>query len=114
MSHIAVVGAGLAGLTVAARLRAQGYAGRITLFGAEPAPPYDRPPLSKRYLLGEMRLDQLYLRAIEFYEQNNIVLRLDTAVEAIHPPSSTLIAGGKSESYSHLVLTTGSKPRRLS
>ena len=63
MSGIVIVGAGQAGASLAAKLRALGYAGSLTLIGEESAPPYQRPPLSKGYLLGEMELERLYLRA---------------------------------------------------
>ena len=67
MQHFVVVGAGQAGATLAARLRADGFDGKITLIGAEPVHPYQRPPLSKAYMLGEMELSRLLLRAPEWY-----------------------------------------------
>ncbi len=67
MSHVVVIGAGQAGASVVARLRAKGHEGPITLIGEEPVPPYQRPPLSKGYLLGEMEADRLMLRSPEFY-----------------------------------------------
>jgi 3-phenylpropionate/trans-cinnamate dioxygenase ferredoxin reductase subunit len=93
MTHIAVIGAGLAGFTVSARLRALGYGGRITLFGAEGVPPYDRPPLSKKYLLGDVRLEQLHLRPQAFYEQHDIVLRLEEPVKETRGQIFRLRAG---------------------
>ena len=113
MTHIVVVGAGQAGSAVAAKLRALGFAGDITLIGAEPAPPYQRPPLSKAYLLGEMAAERLWLRAPEFYDDQRITLRLGTPVTAIDPAGRTVHLGGEVLSYDHLVLTTGSTPRRL-
>ena len=62
MSHVVVIGAGQAGSSLVARLRAKGFDGQITLLGEEPLPPYQRPPLSKAYLLGEMEPDRLLLR----------------------------------------------------
>ena len=62
MEKIVVIGAGQAGASCVAKLRAEGFAGKITLIGEEHAPPYQRPPLSKAYLLGEMALERLYLR----------------------------------------------------
>ena len=54
MTHVVVVGAGQAGASLVAKLRAEGFDGDVTLIGAEPVPPYQRPPLSKAYLLGEI------------------------------------------------------------
>ena len=67
MSHIVVIGAGQAGASLVARLRNDGFDGTITLIGAEPHPPYQRPPLSKAYLLGEMEKERLFLRPESFY-----------------------------------------------
>ncbi|MFP4449347.1 MAG: FAD-dependent oxidoreductase, partial [Rhodosalinus sp.] len=83
MDSIVVVGAGQAGASLVAKLRAEGYTGRLTLIGEEHAPPYQRPPLSKKYLMGEMALDRLYLRPESFYADNGIDLRLDETVVAI-------------------------------
>ena len=71
MSGTIIIGAGQAGSAVAAKLRNIGYEGDITLIGAETAPPYQRPPLSKKYMLGEMELERLYLRPIDFYKTNS-------------------------------------------
>ncbi len=113
MSHIIVIGAGQAGASCVARLRAKGFAGDITLIGEEPVPPYQRPPLSKAYLLGDMTRDRLYLRPAEFYEDQRIKLRLGTRVAAIDADARTVRAGEETLHYDHLVLTTGSSPRRL-
>ncbi len=83
MTHVVVIGAGQAGASVVARLRAQGHDGPITLIGEEPVPPYQRPPLSKGYLLGEMGADRLMLRSPEFYAEQGITLRLGQPVTAI-------------------------------
>ncbi|WP_306110717.1 MULTISPECIES: NAD(P)/FAD-dependent oxidoreductase [Roseovarius] len=113
MSGIVVVGAGQAGSSLVAKLRTLGYDGKVTLIGEEHAPPYQRPPLSKKYLLGEMELERLYLRPESFYSENMIDLRLDAAVTAIDRTDKVVVAGGQAVSYEHLVLTTGSVPRRL-
>ena len=113
MSGIVVVGAGQAGSSLVAKLRTLGYDGKVTLIGEEHAPPYQRPPLSKKYLLGEMELERLYLRPESFYSENMIDLRLDAAVTAIDRTDKVAVAGGQAVSYEHLVLTTGSVPRRL-
>ena len=69
MAGIVVIGAGQAGASLVAKLRALGYDGDLTLIGEEPVPPYHRPPLSKQYLLKEMALDRLFLRSNEFGER---------------------------------------------
>ena len=113
MRHVVVIGAGQAGAACVARLRSKGYEGRITLIGEEPVPPYQRPPLSKAYLLGEMPLERLYLRPESFYAENGIELRLGARVEAIDPAAKTVTVEGETLAYDDLVLTTGSSPRRL-
>ena len=113
MSGIVIVGAGQAGASLAAKLRSLGFEGRITMIGEEPAPPYQRPPLSKGYLLGEMELDRLYLRAPSFWEEQGITLKLGAPVTAIDRTAKTVRAGGETISYDQLALTTGSRPRRL-
>jgi 3-phenylpropionate/trans-cinnamate dioxygenase ferredoxin reductase subunit len=114
MAHFVVIGAGQAGASLVARLRGQGFGGEITLIGEEPVPPYQRPPLSKGYLLGEMGLERLYLRSPEFYVEHQITLRLGTAVESINPATRTVwMADGTPLHYDQLALTTGSVPRRL-
>ncbi|MFO1202528.1 MAG: FAD-dependent oxidoreductase [Tabrizicola sp.] len=111
--RVVIVGAGQAGAALAAKLRALGHQGEIVMLGDEPAPPYQRPPLSKAYLLGEMEEDRLWLRAPEFWAENNVELRLGQAVTAIDPTAKTVTVGGEALEYDHLALTTGSTPRRL-
>ena len=113
MAHVVVVGAGQAGSAVVAKLRGLGFDGQITLVGEEPAPPYQRPPLSKAYLMGEMEEERLWLRSNAFYAEQNITLRLGEKVGAIDRAAKTLTVGDQTLSYDHLVLTTGSTPRRL-
>ncbi|MFN3823343.1 MAG: NAD(P)/FAD-dependent oxidoreductase [Pseudorhodobacter sp.] len=114
LAGIVVVGAGQAGAALVAKLRALGFSGPITLIGAEPVPPYQRPPLSKAYLLGDAVAERLFLRPTEFYAQNAITLRMGEAVAAIDTGAKTLtLAGGERLAYDDLVLTTGSVPRRL-
>lgn len=113
MGGIVIIGAGQAGAALAAKARALGFAGEITMIGAETAPPYQRPPLSKAYLMGTMEADRLWLRAPDFYAENKIALRLGQEVTAINPAAQTVSVGSESLSYDHLALTTGSTPRRL-
>ena len=113
MSHVVAIGAGQAGAALAARLRSGGHAGPITLIGEEPILPYQRPPLSKGYLLGEMGADRLTLRSADFYAEHDIALRLGAPVSAIDPKARTVTLGTETIRYDDLVLTTGSVPRRL-
>ena len=113
MRSIVIIGAGQAGAALAAKLRGLGFDGRVTMIGEEPAPPYQRPPLSKGYLLGEMEEDRLWLRSPEFYAEQAITLRLGEAVSAIDTVAQTVTVGGEVLAYDELALTTGSTPRRL-
>ncbi|WP_132860577.1 NAD(P)/FAD-dependent oxidoreductase [Shimia isoporae] len=113
MTHVVVIGAGQAGSSCVAKLRNGGFEGDVTLIGAEPVPPYQRPPLSKKYLLGEMELERLFLRPESFYAEQNIKLRTGTKVTGIDSVSKTVSIGAETLRYDHLVLTTGSEPRRL-
>lgn len=113
MPHIIVIGAGQAGASLTAKLRGLGYQGDITLIGQETVPPYQRPPLSKAYLLGAMDRERLFLRPEEFYQNQNITLRLNTTVKAIDPNAKTVSFGGDALNYDQLALTTGSTPHHL-
>jgi len=111
--RIVIVGAGQAGAALAAKLRALGHQGPLTLIGEEPAPPYQRPPLSKAYLLGEMEEERLWLRSPEFWAENDVTLKLGARVTAIDRAAKTVTAGDEAIPYDVLALTTGSTPRRL-
>ncbi len=113
MSGVVVIGAGQAGASLVAKLRSEGYEGPITLIGEEPVPPYQRPPLSKKYLLGEMALERLYLRPESYYAEAGIDLRLGVRVTAIDRAARSVVMGAERLGYEHLVLTTGSRPRHL-
>ena len=113
MRHVVVVGAGQAGFSFVSRLRNLGFDGLITLVGGELVPPYQRPPLSKKYLLGEMSLERLYLRPLKFYEEQNINLRLGEDVTAVNALKKIINIGEEIISYDELVFTTGSNPRYL-
>jgi 3-phenylpropionate/trans-cinnamate dioxygenase ferredoxin reductase component len=110
---VMIVGAGQAGASLAARLRTLGHGGAITLVGDEPSPPYQRPPLSKSYLLGEIGEDRLWLRSAEFYAEQGITLRLGQPVSRIDRAAKAVHVGGDRLAYDVLALTTGSIPRGL-
>ena len=113
MSHIVVVGAGQAGSSLSAKLRSLGFDGKVTLIGEESVPPYQRPPLSKAYLLGDMALERLYLRPAQFYVDQDIDLRLGQTVQDLNLEAKTLTLDGEVLEFDQLALTTGSVPRHL-
>jgi len=114
MTHVVVIGAGQAGASLVTRLRSRGFDGAITLIGDEPVPPYQRPPLSKKYLLGEMALERLYLRPGAAYAEAGIDLRTGTQATAIDRAAREVVLSGDERlGYDTLVLATGSRPRRL-
>lgn len=113
MSHIVVIGAGQAGSSLVAKLRSLGFDGQVTLIGEEPVAPYQRPPLSKKYLLGEIEVERLHLRPESFYSENDITLRLGTKVSAVDAKAKTLILGDEVLHWDQLAFTTGSEPRLL-
>ncbi|MDZ4095916.1 MAG: FAD-dependent oxidoreductase [Paracoccaceae bacterium] len=113
MSGILIIGAGQAGVSLAARLRSLGYSGALTLIGEEPVLPYQRPPLSKGYLLGDMPLDRMFLRPRSWYTDLDIDLKLGTPVARIDRAARAIHLGGGTIGYDQLALTTGAIPRRL-
>ena len=110
---IVVVGAGQAGASLVAKLRSNGHQGEITMIGSEPDLPYQRPPLSKKYLLGEIGKERLFLRPQNFYDDQAITLAMGRTVQAVDRTAKTVKAGDTVYPYDHLVLTTGSSPRYL-
>jgi 3-phenylpropionate/trans-cinnamate dioxygenase ferredoxin reductase subunit len=111
---IVIVGAGQAAASFIARHVALASPQPLLLIGEEPHPPYQRPPLSKKYLLGELERERLFIRPLEWYREQNIGLRFDTRVDALEPDQHrVLTAGGESFEYDKLLLCTGSSPRRL-
>jgi len=109
-----VVGANLTGGAAVTTLRAEGFDGRVILIGAEREPPYERPPLSKDYLRGEIDRDSFMLRAASWYEENDIELRLDSIVARIDPRSGQVVLdGGERLPYDRVLVATGGRNRRL-
>ena len=113
MSGIVIIGGGQAAASVAAKARALGYAGDVTILGEEAIAPYQRPPLSKAYLLGDMPLDRLTLRGDDFWAGQGITLRTGVRVDAIDPALKQVRFGDEVLTYDDLVLCTGAPPRRL-
>lgn len=113
MAGVLIIGAGQAGFATAAALRARGYGGAITLIGAEAMAPYQRPPLSKAYLLGQLSDDRLLLKPEGFYPEQGIGLRTGTAALAIDPVRRRVETDAGELAYDQLVLATGTAPRRL-
>lgn len=114
MSGIVVIGAGQAAGQAAASLRQEGFEGDITIIGDEAQAPYQRPPLSKAYLSGEVGLDRVLVRPEKFYSDKNIDLRSSTRAEKIDRTAKTVsVSGGDTISYDKLLISTGSRPRIL-
>ena len=111
---IIIAGAGHAAGQLAVSLRQGKFTGRIIMVGEEPYLPYQRPPLSKKYLAGELELERMYVRHQLFYDEHNIDVRLSTRVEKIDRRDQTvMLSDGQQEHYDRLVLATGSHVRKL-
>jgi 3-phenylpropionate/trans-cinnamate dioxygenase ferredoxin reductase subunit len=111
---IVIIGAGQAGAQAVQSLRAEGFTGPITMVGDEAYPPYQRPPLSKAYLLGTFERPRLFLKADSYYAEAGCELLLNTSAKAIHRAERTVeLTDGRKLSYDKLLLTTGARVRRL-
>ncbi|WP_421728937.1 NAD(P)/FAD-dependent oxidoreductase [Brevundimonas sp.] len=111
---VVIIGAGHGGGTAAAMLRQQGYDGSIVLIGEEPHPPYQRPPLSKGWLKGEVDADALTLRPREWYGEAKVGLRTSTRVIRIDRDAKVVeLSTGDRVSYDHLIIATGARARKL-
>lgn len=112
--RLVVAGGGQAAFALVAKLRALKDMRPVTMIAAEKSLPYQRPPLSKKYLLGEADLDRLLYRAQNWYAENDVDIRLGTRVTAIDRQARTVaLDDGASIEYGTLALATGSTPRRL-
>jgi 3-phenylpropionate/trans-cinnamate dioxygenase ferredoxin reductase component len=111
---IVIAGASVAGAQAAATLRAEGFDGRIVLVGAEPEPPYERPPLSKGFLEGEVSESEFRLHDIDWYAEQEIDLQLCThATKLDITTCAVTLDNGETLNYDQLLITTGATPRRL-
>ncbi len=114
MDKIVIAGAGQAAIQSAVSLRKFGYEGSITIIGEESHPPYQRPPLSKDYLLGKTQLDRVHLKKETFYEENKIELIINTRVESIDRKRKTVSLSNKENlDYGKLIIAAGSRVRKL-
>ena len=113
LTDILIVGAGLAGARTAESLRALGHDGTIQLVGSEAHPPYERPALSKAFLLGKRSPSDLSLRSSRFWRDHAVDLRLGAAVESIDVAGRRAVVDGQTIRWRALVLATGLRARRL-
>ena len=112
--RIVITGAGQAGAQAAVTLRQKGFGGSVTMIGAEDHPPYQRPPLSKAYLKGEMTADRLHLRPSDFYEAHGITLALgDPAASLDLAARQVTTESGATHAYDRLLIATGAPARRI-
>jgi 3-phenylpropionate/trans-cinnamate dioxygenase ferredoxin reductase subunit len=108
-----IVGGGLAGAKAAETLREDGFAGRLVLIAAEDELPYERPPLSKGYLLGQAPREEAFVHPREFYGEHDIELLTGTAATAVDTAGHRVtLADGRDLSYDRLLIATGAQPRR--
>lgn len=112
--RIVIVGAGQAAAQACASLRQFGYPGALTLIGDEPALPYQRPPLSKAYMKGDLAEERLYFKPQDWYDSQSIDVMRNTRVTTIDRAARTVTTdSGKSLDYDALIISTGSRPRAL-
>lgn len=112
--HLVIVGAGQAAVQVIQTLRQNDYAGEISLVGAESHPPYQRPPLSKKYLAGALERERLYLKPAAFYESRGVTLHLGVGAARLDRGARTVrLEDGRELNYDRLLLATGSRPRQI-
>lgn len=113
-SIVVVVGGGQAAGQVVSSLRQEGFIGRIVLIASERSPPYQRPPLSKSYLAGDLPPERLLLKTPGYYVQLDVDVRIGLSVTRVRLPDRALdLDDGTSLAYDHLVFATGSRPRIL-
>jgi 3-phenylpropionate/trans-cinnamate dioxygenase ferredoxin reductase subunit len=113
-ADVVIVGAGHGGAQCAIALRQGGFTGSITMFGREPEPPYERPPLSKEYFAREKTFDRLYIRPPQFWGEKDIELHLGVEVTAVDATAKQItLSTGATCDYGKLVWAAGGDPRKL-
>ena len=110
---VSIVGASLAGYWAAETLRRDGFEGRISLIGDEPHAPYDRPPLSKKFLAGDLDADRLPLTTAEKLADLGLEMRLGCRATGLDVATRTLEVDGVAEPYDGLLIATGARCRNL-
>ncbi len=109
-----IIGAGQAAVQAVQSLCAEGFQGRLTMVGDEAYPPYQRPPLSKAYLLGAFARERLFLKGDEFYREMACELVLNTRAMAIDRAARTVVlSDGRTLAYDKLLIATGTRVRKL-
>ncbi len=108
-----IVGGGLAAAKAVEALRESGYDGQLVVYGEEQHLPYERPPLSKDYLLGNAEIDSAFVHPSDWYDEHEVDLRLGTHVSAIDLATHQVSAGSETQAYDKLLIATGSSPRHL-
>jgi 3-phenylpropionate/trans-cinnamate dioxygenase ferredoxin reductase component len=109
-----IVGASLAGVNAAETLRAEGFSGEIVMVGDEAELPYERPPLSKGFLLGNQALEEAFVHPAEWYQSNEIGLYLSTSATALDVQAKRLtLSSGEQLDYEPLLIATGARPRSI-
>jgi len=113
MTTFVIVGGGLAGAKAAEALRADGFDGEVVLFGSEPERPYERPPLSKGYLLGKEDREKAFVHSADWYDEHDVDLRSGVTVAMIDPAAHLVTFDGGTLAYDKLLLATGASARRI-
>lgn len=113
LDRVIVVGGSVAGMRAVETLRLEGFAGEVVLVCGEAHLPYDRPPLTKQILTGELSAAQLYYRDRDWFERNAVELCVGTAASALDVQSGRVKVGARSLPFDGLVIATGARPRRL-
>jgi len=108
-----IVGAGLAAGKAVEALRESGHDGQVIVYGDEQHLPYERPPLSKGYLLGNDDIETAFVHSPDWYDEHDIDLRLGSSVTAIDLGAHHVVAGSETQTYDKLLIATGSSPRHL-
>lgn len=114
LETIVIIGASLAGAAAAITLRDEGFTGNVILIGAEPYPPYERPPLSKKYLQGEKSLEEITVRPAAFYSERHIETRFGVRAKGVNPTEKVVeLENGVRIPYDKVLIATGVRNRKL-